>query len=300
MSTTLYDRDFLQRLNRLSLTRSFTPQTDVDWNAATTDEEYDSLYPVWSLFVGSGLDTHLDAAARVRFVKYQQMNLMLFTGLLERHAIGELARLYDLDARGEFSEYVGHFIKEEIYHHELFRRAAAKILDSMPGAPPIPTRAIDRSLRQLFGTLGFVPFRRLRITLTFTLFQFAERVTIQAHRMVSERIGRREGFVNQVWAFHVLDEARHVAFDNLVLERNRLPWGTRWLTRAIAGLLGVWLSLLLNANEVWIGRQVGIPARLWMLPRLMRGTQAAFKHRVFGLLKAALAGRLIEDKEDLS
>lgn len=299
MSTTLDDRDFLQRLNRLSLTRSFTPQTDVDWTAVTTDEEYESLYPVWSLFVGSGLDEHLDPAGRVRFVKYQQMNLMLFTGLLERHGIGELARLYDLDDRGEFAEYVSHFIKEEIYHHELFRRAAGQILATMPGAPPLPTGAMDRSLRLLFGALGLVPWRRLRTTLTFTLFQFAERVTIQAHRMVQERVPRRDGFINQVWAFHTLDEARHVAFDNLVLERNRLPWGLRWLPRAIAAPLGVWLSLLLNANEVWIGRQLGMKARLWMLPRLMRRTRATFKHRVFGLLKAALAGGRIEE-EDLS
>src|SRR6478752_7516469 len=89
------EQDLLSKLNRLSLTRSFTPQTDVDWSAVTTDEEYESLYDAWSLFVGSGLDAGLEAAARVRFVKYQQMNLMLFTGLLERHAIAELARLYD-------------------------------------------------------------------------------------------------------------------------------------------------------------------------------------------------------------
>ena len=82
MPDLLDDREFLARLNRLSLTRSFTPQTDVDWDAVTTDEEYESLYPVWSLFVGSGLDDKLDSAGRVRFVKYQQMNLMLFTGLL--------------------------------------------------------------------------------------------------------------------------------------------------------------------------------------------------------------------------
>jgi hypothetical protein len=298
MSTT--DHEFLARLNRLSITRSFTPQTDVDWSAVTTDEEFDNLYPIWSLFVGSGFDDHLDRDGRVRFVKYQQMNLMLFTGLLERHAIAELARLYDLDSRDDFSEYVGHFIKEEIYHHMLFQRAARQLLDSMPGAPPLPTGAIDRSLRWLFGILGLIPWRRLRTTLTFTLFQFAERVTIQAHRTVQCCIPRKEGFVNQVWAFHALDEARYVAFDNLVLDRNRLPWGFRWLPMVVAGPLGVWLSLVLNANEIWIGQQVGIRARLYQLPRLMRRTKAEFKQRVFGLLKNALTGRQVEDKEDPS
>src|SRR5947207_13098531 len=87
------DADMLERLNRLSLTRSFTPQIDIDWDADTTDAEYASLYSAWSLLVGSGLDDGLDEAGRVAFVKYQQMNLMLFTGLLERHAITALAEL---------------------------------------------------------------------------------------------------------------------------------------------------------------------------------------------------------------
>src|SRR5262249_35574181 len=160
---------------------------------------------------------------------------------LERHAIGELARLYDLDARDEFSEYVGHFIKEEIYHHELFRRAANKILATMPGAPPLPTAAIDRSLRLLFGTLGWVPWRRLRTTRTCRRSQSAGPVTIRAPRMARERSGRRAGFVDRGWPFPALDEARHVAFDNLVLEKNRLPWGLRWLPRAVAAPLGVCL-----------------------------------------------------------
>jgi hypothetical protein len=226
--------NLLERLNHLSLTRSFTPQVDVDWDADTTDAEYESLYSAWSLFVGTGLDSGLDFAGRVRFVKYQQMNLMLFTGLLERHAIGALARLYDLDARDAFAEYVGHFIKEEIYHHMLFRRAAAKILATMPGVPALPLRALDGTLRWLFRVLGVLPGRRLRSTLTFTIFQFAERVTIAAHQMVQSRIPRRDSFVNQVWAFHALDEARHVAFDNLILERNRLPCLLRWLPPLVA------------------------------------------------------------------
>src|SRR5687768_10056941 len=98
----VFDADVLERLNRLSLTRSFTPQVDIDWTAVTTDDEYASLYAAWSLFEGSGLDGSLDEQSRVKFVKYQQMNLMLFTGLLERHAISALSKLYDLDAAPAF------------------------------------------------------------------------------------------------------------------------------------------------------------------------------------------------------
>jgi hypothetical protein len=279
-----FDPDVLARLNRLSLTRSFTPQVDVDWDAVTTDAEYEALYPAWSLLQGSGLDRTLTAAGRVRFVKYQQMNLMLFTGLLERHAVSALARLYDLDPGHDFAEYVGHFIKEEIYHHMMFQRAAEQIRRSMPGAPPLPARGLDRTLRWLFRLLNAIPSRRLRCSLTFTIFRFAERVTIQAHHQVQSTIPRRKSLINQVWAFHALDEARHVAFDALILDRNRL-WGPlAWLPRALAVPCCLWLSLLLNANELWIARQLGVRVRFWQLPTLMKRTTAPFKRRVFDLL----------------
>src|SRR5262249_8699692 len=135
MGTAIQDRtrdaDVLERLNRLSLTRSFTPQLDIDWAADTTDAEHETLYPARSLLAGSGLDRTFDRRARIHFVKYQQMNLMLFTGLLERHAIASLARLYDLDSAHAFAEYVGHFIKEELYHHMMFLRAVEKIQSGM-------------------------------------------------------------------------------------------------------------------------------------------------------------------------
>jgi hypothetical protein len=285
------DADLLARLNRLSLTRSFTPQVDVDWTAVTTDAEYEALYPAWSLFVGTGLDAGLDAAARVRYAKYQQMNLMLFTGLLERHAIAALADLFDLAPEAPFAEYVGHFIKEEIYHHMMFRRAVETIQATMPGSAPLPSAPVDRALRWMFRLVRLLPSRRLRTGLTFTILRFVERVTIHAHQMVQSRVPRREGLVNQVWAFHALDEARHVAFDNLILERNRL-WGPlAWLNRTLAASGCVTLSLLLNANEVWIGRQLNLDVSLRRLPWLMRRTKAPFKRRMFSLLAALASGK---------
>lgn len=282
--------ELLARLNRLSITRSFTPQVDVDWDAGTTDEEYESLYPAWSLFVGTGLDEDLNAADRVQFVKYQQMNLMTFTGLLERHAISTLASVYDLDPAQEFSEYVGHFIKEEIYHTMLFTEAVRRIAETLPGAPTLPTRALDRTLRGLFRFANLLPGRKLRSTMTFTILRFAEQVTIYAHQMAQSRIPRRECLINQVWAFHALDEARHLAFDAAILERNRLPRAVNWIPRMLAVPLCVTLSLLLNANEVWAARQLGVRVSVWQLPILMRRTQAPFKRRVFRLLLGTMRG----------
>jgi hypothetical protein len=283
--------EILDRLNRLSLTRSFTPQVDLDWDATTTDAEYESLYSAWSLLEGTGVDAAFHTRARVTFVQYQQMNLMAFTGLLERHAIGALARLYDLDPSHAFSEYVGHFIKEEIYHYTMFTQAVEKIQSSMPGARPLPTRALDRTLRGLFLLMNAVPSQKLRSTLTFTIFRFAEQVTIYAHQMVQSKIPRRDSLINQVWAFHALDEARHLAFDSMILERNRLAWPLAWVPSLLAMPCCVLLSLLLNANEVWIARQLGVRLRLWQLPGLMRRTRAPFKRRVFALLASTLRGQ---------
>jgi hypothetical protein len=144
---------------------------------------------------------------------------------------------------------------------------------------------LDRTLRWLFRVLNAIPNQKLRSTMTFTIFRFAERVTIFANQIVQSRIARRASLINQVWAFHALDEARHVAFDAIVLERNRLWRPLRWVPRLLAVPCCVWLSLLLNANEVWIAKQLGLPVRLRHLPGLMRSTKAPFKRRVFDLLK---------------
>jgi hypothetical protein len=285
-----FDPVALGRLNRLSLTRSFTPQLDIDWDAQTTKLEFEALYPAWSLLQGSGLDKSLDAEDRVTFAKYQQMNLMLFTGLLERHAIAALTKLYDLDEATDFAEYVGHFIKEEIYHHMMFTRAVEQIQATMPGAPPLPTQTVDRTLRWLFRLLNAIPSKKLRSTMTFTIFRFAERVTIYAHQMVQSKIPRRGSLINQVWAYHAMDEARHVAFDTMVLEHNRLWWPLAWVPRALAIPCCLWLSLLLNANEIWIARQLGVRVRLHHLPSLMMRTTAPFKRRVFRLLVETVRG----------
>jgi hypothetical protein len=127
--------------------------------------------------------------------------------------------------------------------------------------------------------------------MTFILFRFAEEVTIYANRMVEKTIARRESLVRQVWSYHAVDETRHLAFDALILERTRLrPPFTR-LPVLLALPFALLLSLMLNANEVWIARQVGVPVRIWQLPSLMRRTTAPFKRQVFGLLGRTIRGR---------
>ena len=162
------DESPLARLNRLSLSRSFTPPVDIDWNAETTDEEFAALYGAASLLIGSGRDVHLDQAARARFARYQQMNLMLFTALLERHGIGVLSQMYDQDDSQPFTEYLGNFLKEEIYHYTMFTRAIHKLQAAMPGSRPLPAKALDRAMRWLFAGIKLIPSSRLRANLAFT------------------------------------------------------------------------------------------------------------------------------------
>jgi hypothetical protein len=284
------DVDTLSRLNRLSLTRTFTPQTDVDWTAVTTEAEYEALYSTWSLLAGTGVDGALDATGRANYVKYQHMNLMAFTGLLERHGIRVLALMYDLDDSQPFREYLGNFLKEEVYHYTMFDRAVRHIHAGMAGLPPLPTRGLERTLTWLFGLISCLPGRKLRANLTFTFFRFAEQVTICIHQMVQSKAPRCGGFVNQVWAFHALDEARHLAFDDLMLERSRLRWPVSEFARSVSLLACALLAFHVNANEVWAARQLGLSVRWGHLPGLLRRTKAPFKHRVFGLLRAVWRG----------
>ncbi len=282
--------DALEKLNRMSLTRSFTPQTDLDWSATTTDEEYEALYPTLSLLAGTGVDGTLDAGGRANYVKYQQMNLMAFTGLLERHGIRVLALMYDLDDSQPFTEYLGNFLKEEVYHYTMFDRAVRQIHASMTGYPPLPTRGLERTLWFLFCLIGWLPARNLRANLAFTFFRFAEQVTIVLQQMVQTTI-RRESFVNQVWALHALDESRHLAFDDMVLERFRLGWLVERLARCFSLVSCLLLAYHINANELWAARQLGLPLHWWHLPRLVKRTGAPFKRRVFGLLHAVRHGK---------
>ena len=274
----------LNRLNRMSLTHGTPPHTEIDWEDSTTDEEFDLLYPSWSLLAGTGKDRLFDAEARVKFVKYQQINLMAITALLERHGIVALAKLFDLDRSQPFAEYVGHFIKEETYHYVMFMRAIDKIHSTMPTCRPLPTRQIDFAMRWMFRFFNVLPGRKLRSLVTLTVFQFAEQVTIYAHQMVQSRISRPESLIRQVWGFHAQEEVRHLSFDAMVIERYRL-WGPfAGIPHLVAFPCLVMVSALLNANEIWAARQLGARVGYWQIPWLMARTEAPFKRRVFRLL----------------
>jgi hypothetical protein len=216
---------------------------------------------------------------------------MRFTALLERHGMHNIARLYDEPISPELADYVGHFIKEETYHYSMFNRAIEVIRNSEPKVDDPPSGAFDRSLRLIFFAVGCIPSARLRLAMTFTMFRFAEQVSMYAHDQVRKTLPSRDGLVAQVWARHALDEARHLKFDDMVIERTRLPRPFSRLPELVILPACIWMSVLLNANELWMARRLGLRVHLGHLPGLVAGTTAPFKQRVFKLVRKISAGR---------
>ncbi len=293
MATTDYQQT-LTRLNRGSVERSFTPQLDIDWACGSTDEEFLALYPAWSVFAGTGVDDRWGSEQRIAFAKYQQMNLMIFTGMLERFGLVNLNQLHALDESRAFQDALGHFIKEETYHYMLFMRAADAIAETMPGLPKLRTKPIARFMWVLLTFLSLLPFRKLRVSVTMTVFSFAETVTMIACQVSHRRIARKDSLVNRVWALHALDEARHLTFDDLVIERYGLSPRWRWLGILFSLPLCIASSFMLQGNEFWAARQLGLRVRLWQLPGLMKRTSAVFKQRVLGLMRDLRRGETAE------
>jgi hypothetical protein len=176
------DRALLDKLNAASWTRTFSPERDVEWSASTTPEDFLALYGAWSLLLGSRHDAALSEVQRIRFAKYQQMNLMLFTALFERYALITFESLYRDDDDPRYEEYVTHLIKEETYHYLLFRRAIAKIRATDHALRDLPQRHIEWFLRIVMVGLRSLPSRRLRHGMVFFLLRFAEEITLQASR----------------------------------------------------------------------------------------------------------------------
>jgi hypothetical protein len=283
------DRVSLRNMNRLSVLQSFDPEIDIDWTAQTTDAEFLALYEAWSLLAGSGRDAELDVQARVDFARYQQANLMLFTALLERYGLRALEKLYDDEHDLVIVEALGHFLKEEIFHHTMFMRAIANLESVMPARRKLPRWHVRFFLRSIFAVLGLVPFRSVRISLSFLLMEFAEEISVVAHTISRRTVDRKESFAPRIWALHALDEVRHLRFDSFIRRRYQPPQPFALLVKPAAVTLAIMSSLLLNANEVWAAQQVGARVSLWHLPSLMKNTRAPFKRNVFSTMTKLFA-----------
>ena len=284
------DKAALARLNSGSIERSFVPARDVSWAGCTSREEWLALYQAWSLFPGSRFEAEFTDVTRADFARYQQATLMLTTAMLERFALPMLEDLLQMNQDPEFVEYVGHFIKEETYHYVMFMRAIGKIEAEMPAMPPLPKARTERLLKMTFWVLRLIPGRRFRTALSFTMFHFAEQVSVHAHGVAKDVVPRRESFVPQIWALHAVDEGRHLQFDRLLLEKLALSPRAAALVRFIALPFCAVATLAVHRNEVWAARQLGVSVRLRHLLSLLRAPVSPFKQRVVGLMRDVAHG----------
>lgn len=291
------ERALLARLNDGSVERSFVPARDVPWDGNTSREEWLALYRAWSLFPGSRFEAEFDDDARVNFARYQQATLMLTTAMLERFGLPMLEDLLQMNGDREFVEYVGHFIKEETYHYVMFMRAVGKIEAEMPDLPPVPKARIERLLKMTFRLLRLVPGRRFRTALSFTMFQFAEQVSVHAYGVSKDVVGRRDSFVPMVWALHAVDEGRHLQFDRLLLEKLALSRVTRAVARLAAVPFCAMATLAVHLNEAWAARTLGGSVRIWHLFGLLRAPVSPFKRRVVKLIRELARSPSIPEKD---
>lgn len=286
MSIEFTDNDaaLLRKLNSQSWTRTFSPERDVDWESSTTPEEFRALYDVWSLLLGTRHDAALDEEQRIRFARYQQLNLMLVTALFERHALSNFESLYGDDDDPAYQEYVAHLVKEETYHYVLFMRAIAKIMQDESSLRSLPTRPLNIYLSVVLFLLRWMPFRRMRHGMFFFMLRFIEEITLQANSMTKRTISRPDSLVRRVWELHAIDEARHVAFDDLMLRNARMSGALARLPEFLVLPFCMGASLILNMNEIWAARAIGVRVGYHELPALMRRTTAPFKRKVFNIL----------------
>ena len=277
------DLELLGRLNRRSWTHTFSPD-DVDYDAGTSAEEFRALYDAWSLLLGTKHEAGMSDEQRIRFAQYQQMNLMMGTALFERYSLANFESLYGDDDNPAYQEYVSHLIKEETYHYVLFSRAIAKIRESDPALAELPSRALKIYLSTVLFLLRITPFRKLRHSMFFYLLHFVEQTTLHASTIARRTLNREDSLVQKVWSAHAIDEARHVAFDDLMMRKARLSgfWGKvpAWLTIPLC----VGASLLINLNEIWAARRLGVRVGYHELPLLLKRTTAPFKRKVFASL----------------
>ena len=279
------EKAVLARLNTSSIERSFIPARDIAWAGSTSHEEWLALYRAWSLFPGSRFEAAFNDDSRANFARYQQATLMMTTAVLERYALPMLEGLLRMNQDPEFVEYVGHFIKEETYHYVMFMRAVGKIEAEMPALPPLRKAGTERLLAVAFTLMRWIPGRRFRTALSFTMFNFAEQVSIHAHGVAKDVVSRRDSFVPQVWALHAIDEGRHLQFDRLLLEKLALS-RTAWaFARLIALPFCAMATLAVHLNEAWAARQLGVRVRLWHLLGLLRAPVSPFKQRVVALMR---------------
>ncbi len=227
MNTRLTDRESVaERLLRSSLTHSYEPSIDIDWDAELVDGLYGMAPERCSLY-GTELWEGLTEEQRVtlsihEFCSIARVGLwfeMILMQMLLRYA-------YDRDPRTGHVQYALTEISDECRHSIMFAKMAERF-----GVPDYAPRWLTHQLGRLYKATGAGPSM-------FAAVLVAEETLDQLQReaMRDERVQPLSRMVSRI---HVTEEARHVRYAREELARlmPRLTPLQRELARALTPLV---------------------------------------------------------------
>jgi hypothetical protein len=234
-----------ERLLRSSLSHSYEPSVDVDWDAPLVDGAW-GMPPHRSTLYGTELWAGLSEEQRRTLSVHEVCSIARIGLWFEIILMQMLLRYaYDRDPRRQHIQYALTEIADECRHSIMFARMTARY-----GVPDYAPRRLTHELGRVFKTIGTGPAM-------FAGTLFVEEVLDQLQReaMRDESVQPLTRMVNKI---HVTEEARHVRYAREELLRI-VPGLSRW-QRAVGRYLTARIAFLVARNLVHpeVYRSVGI------------------------------------------
>lgn len=188
-----------RRLLRSSVSHSYDPMTDIDWEAPLEDGAWFCVPERLSLY-GTPLWERMDERQRIELSRHEFASLAGVGGWLELCLIQMMARyLASRDLKDPRTHYALNEIGDETRHVTMFGLLHRK-LDCPAYGPPA-------YLRHVFA-VGSMAFQDLT---TFALTLVTEEVLDRFQREIA-RDERVQPLIRRICHIHVVEEARHVSF----------------------------------------------------------------------------------------
>jgi hypothetical protein len=234
-----------ERLLRSSLSHSYEPSIDIDWDAPLVEGAW-GIPPHRSTLYGTDLWEGLSEEQRRTLTIHEVCSVARIGLWFEIILMQMLLRYaYDRDPRRRHIQYALTEIADECRHSIMFAKMTERY-----GVPDYAPRGLTHELGRLFKTIGYGPAM-------FAGTLFVEEILDQLQReaMRDETVQPLTRMVNKI---HVTEEARHVRYAREELLRI-MPKTTRW-QRAIARYLTARIAFVVARNLVHpdVYRSVGI------------------------------------------
>ncbi|MFP5023183.1 AurF N-oxygenase family protein [Pseudonocardia phyllosphaerae] len=241
--------DTATRLLRSSVTTSYDPSIDIDWDAPLVEGRYGVAPERVSLY-GTALWEQMSEEQRItlsihEFCSVARIGLwfeMILMQMLLRYA-------YDRDPRRAHIQYALVEIADECRHSMMFAKATERY-----GVPDYAPTTLTHELGRIMKTVGTGPAM-------FAGTLFVEEVLDQLQResMRDDRVQPLSRMVNKI---HVTEEARHVRYAREELQRimPKVNRRQRELARTLTAAIAHVVARNLIHPEVY--RSVGIDPRV--------------------------------------